>query len=254
MEIYYSIVFFVFGTIFGSFYNVVGDRLPNNESIIKPRSHCPKCNHQLSALELIPILSYIFLKGRCKNCKAKVPLFHLLYEIGVGLLFMFSYWSFGFTGEFIIALTFISMISIIFVSDCEYMIILDEVLVFFGILLIIEILIVRGVNALLLGILSGIISFIFMLVLKKIGDYIFKTESMGGGDIKLMGLIGLVIGWEMSIFSIFIGSVVGFPISLIVLKKEKTNIIPFGPFLSFGATLILLTHFTENILLNILIR
>ena len=93
-----------------------------------------------------------------------------------------------------------------------------------------------------------------MLVLKKIGDYIFKTESMGGGDIKLMGLIGLVIGWEMSIFSIFIGSVVGFPISLIVLKKEKTNIIPFGPFLSFGATLILLTHFTENILLNILIR
>lgn len=252
MEIYYSIVFFVFGTIFGSFYNVVGDRMPNNESIIKPRSHCPKCGHELTPSELVPIFSYIFLKGKCKKCKVKVPIFHLLYEIAIGLLFMISYLSFGFTGELIIALTFVSLLAIVFVSDYKYMIILDEVLIICGLLLIIEILIVRGFDILLYSLLSGVVSFTFMLILKKIGDYIFKTESMGGGDIKLMGLIGLVLGWEMGIFSIFVGSVIALPISLIISKKTKSNIIPFGPFLSMGAIIILLTHFTKDILLNLL--
>ena len=76
----YMILIFVYGTIFGSFYNVVGDRLPNKKSIIKPRSHCPVCGHILTPLELIPVLSYVFQLGKCKNCKAKIPIFHPLYE------------------------------------------------------------------------------------------------------------------------------------------------------------------------------
>ena len=95
MEIYYAIVLFVFGTIFGSFYNVVGDRVADGKSIIYPPSHCPKCKHRLTPLELVPIFSYLFQGGKCKNCKCKIPLFHPLYEIFVGLLFMLSYISFG---------------------------------------------------------------------------------------------------------------------------------------------------------------
>lgn len=252
MEIYYAIVLFVFGTIFGSFYNVVGDRVADGKSIIYPPSHCPKCKHRLTPLELVPIFSYLFQGGKCKNCKCKIPLFHPLYEIFVGLLFMFSYISFGFTGDFVIALTFVSMLAIIIVSDYYYMIIPDEILIFFGVTLALEILLINGIDAFGISLLSGIISFGVMFLIKLFGDFIFKTESMGGGDIKLLFFLGFVLGWPQALLSIFLGSIIGLPISLIVLKIKNTNIIPFGPFLALGAIIILLTQFNIEILLNAL--
>ena len=252
MEIYYAIVLFVFGTIFGSFYNVVGDRVADGKSIIYPPSHCPKCKHRLTPLELVPIFSYLFQGGKCKNCKCKIPLFHPLYEIFVGLLFMFSYISFGFTGDFVIALTFVSMLAIIIVSDYYYMIIPDEILIFFGVTLALEVLLINGIDAFGISLLSGIISFGVMFLIKLFGDFIFKTESMGGGDIKLLFFLGFILGWPQALLSIFLGSIIGFPISLIVLKIKNTNIIPFGPFLALGAIIILLTQFDIEILLNAL--
>ena len=252
MEIYYAIVLFVFGTIFGSFYNVVGDRVADGKSIIYPPSHCPKCKHILTPLELVPIFSYLFQGGKCKNCKCKIPLFHPLYEIFVGLLFMFSYISFGFTGDFVIALTFVSMLAIIIVSDYYYMIIPDEILIFFGVTLALEVLLINGIDAFGISLLSGIISFGVMFLIKLFGDFIFKTESMGGGDIKLLFFLGFILGWPQALLSIFLGSIIGFPISLIVLKIKNTNIIPFGPFLALGAIIILLTQFNIEILLNAL--
>ena len=252
MEIYYAIVLFVFGTIFGSFYNVVGDRVADGKSIIYPPSHCPKCKHGLTPLELVPIFSYLFQGGKCKNCKCKIPLFHPLYEIFVGLLFMFSYISFGFTGDLVIAITFVSMLAIIIVSDYYYMIIPDEILIFFGVTLALEVLLINGIDAFGISLLSGIISFGVMFLIKLFGDFIFKTESMGGGDIKLLFFLGFILGWPQALLSIFLGSIIGLPISLIVLKIKNTNIIPFGPFLALGAIIILLTQFNIEILLNAL--
>lgn len=252
MEIYYAIVLFVFGTIFGSFYNVVGDRVADGKSIIYPPSHCPKCKHRLTPLELVPIFSYLFQGGKCKNCKCKIPLFHPLYEIFVGLLFMFSYISFGFTGDLVIAITFVSMLAIIIVSDYYYMIIPDEILIFFGVTLALEVLLINGIDAFGISLLSGIISFGVMFLIKLFGDFIFKAESMGGGDIKLLFFLGFILGWPQALFSIFLGSIIGLPISLIVLKIKNTNIIPFGPFLALGAIIILLTQFNIEILLNAL--
>ena len=217
MELYYAIVLFVFGTIFGSFYNVVGDRVADGKSIIYPPSHCPKCKHRLTPLELVPIFSYLFQGGKCKNCKCKIPLFHPLYEIFVGLLFMFSYISFGFTGDYVIALTFVSMLAIIIVSDYYYMIIPDEILIFFGVTLALEVLLINGIDAFGISLLSGIISFGVMFLIKLFGDFIFKTESMGGGDIKLLFFLGFILGWPQALLSIFLGSIIGLPISLIVL-------------------------------------
>ena len=252
MEIYYAIVLFVFGTIFGSFYNVVGDRVADGKSIIYPPSHCPKCKHRLTPLELVPIFSYLFQGGKCKNCKCKIPLFHPLYEIFVGLLFTFSYISFGFTGDLVIAITFVSMLAIIIVSDYYYMIIPDEILIFFGVTLALEVLLINGIDAFGISLLSGIISFGVMFLIKLFGDFIFKTESMGGGDIKLLFFLGFILGWPQALLSIFLGSIIGLPISLIVLKIKNTNIIPFGPFLALGAIIILLTQFNIEILLNAL--
>ena len=190
MDVYYMIMFFIFGTIFGSFYNVVGDRLPEGKSIIKPSSHCPKCGHKLTPLELVPIFSYLLQKGKCKNCSSKIPMMHPLFEFASGLLFMFAYISFGLTPNLLIALTFISILLIIFISDIEYMIIPDEVLIVGLILLALEKLFVYGIENVLFSLLNGLISFIIMYLLKLLGDFLFKKESMGGGDIKLLFVFG----------------------------------------------------------------
>lgn len=251
IELYYIFVFFIFGIFFGSFYNVVGHRLPMNESIIYPPSHCPICKKRLSPLELIPILSYIFLLGKCRNCKSKISLEYPLYELLTGMLFALCYMTFGFTAELPIALTFVSAIVIIIISDFNYMIIPDEVIIVFSILILAEIGIISGAYLLLLAILYGISCFAFMYIIKLLGDFLFKKESLGGGDIKLMFLIGIVIGLGLGITSIFIASFFALPISLLVLYVKKTNVIPFGPFLCLGALVIYLLKIDINTLLSL---
>lgn len=243
MELYYIVVFFIFGTIFGSFFNVVGSRLPLGQSIVNPPSHCSNCNHRLGFWELFPVLSYLFLKGKCKNCKTKISIVHPLFEVLTGLMFAISYKLFGMSFDFLISLTFISMLLIVIVSDFSYMIIPDEVLLFFGVLLLIEIFISSGIQTLIIAILNGLIAFVSMFLLKLFGDFIFKRESLGGGDIKLMALFGIVLGWQNSIISIFLASLIGLPVSLILLIKNKDHVVPFGPFLSIAAIILFLTNF-----------
>jgi len=251
MEYLIFILVFIIGTVFGSFYNVVGYRLPKGESIIAPPSHCPNCNTKLGPLELFPIISYLLQKGKCKHCKAPISPFYTIFETLTGLLFLLAYISFGLSLELIIALTFISMLIIIVVSDYNYMIISDEVLIFFGTLLGIEILLINGPDAFVKAIASGILAFLTMFAIKKLGDIIFKKESMGGGDIKLMFIFGLVLGYPMAILSIFVGSIIGLPISLIMLNKNSDHIIPFGPFLATGAIIILLLQIDMNTILHL---
>jgi len=251
MTILTLILIFIIGTVFGSFYNVVGYRLPKGESIISPPSHCPNCNTKLGPLELFPILSYLIQKGRCKHCKTKISPFYTVFELLTGILFVLAYLSFGFEKELIIALTFISMLIIIVVSDYNYMIISDEVLIFFSVVLGIEIFCINGADNFVKAIANGILAFITMFAIKKLGDITFKKESMGGGDIKLMFVFGLVLGYPMAILSIFIGSIIGLPLSLIMLKKNTEHIIPFGPYLAAGATIILLLHINMNTILNL---
>ena len=243
MDVSMCIGLFLLGTILGSFYNVVGYRLPKGESIITPPSHCPNCNHRLGPLELIPILSFILQGGKCKNCKTKISWFYPLFEAFCGLLFVLSYISFGLNLELIIVLTFISMLIIIMVSDYNYMIISDEVLVFFGVLILIEKIFINGIKSIPYALLSALIAFVVMFLLKKMGDIIFKQESMGGGDIKLLAIFGLMLGFPNAIISIVAGAFIGLPISLIAVNTTKSHVVPFGPFLALGAILILLIHF-----------
>lgn len=249
MEIYYATVFFIFGTIFGSFYNVVGYRLPRGESIAYPPSHCPKCGHRLSPLELIPIFSFLFQKGKCKNCGDKISWFYSIFEFTTGVLFCISYLVFGYSIELVIALTFISMLLIVIISDYQTMTIPDELLVFTGLLLIIELSIKNGFN-IIDNILDGIIMFSIMYLIKIIGDKLFKKESMGGGDIKLMFIYGLVLGWPTSCISICLASFIGLPISLIMLKKTHNHELPFGPYLAVAAIILVIFKIDINTIIN----
>lgn len=250
MEISICIGFFLLGTIFGSFYNVVGSRLPKGESIIRPASHCTICNHKLGPLELIPILSYLIQGGRCRHCKNKISPSYLGFELFCGALFLISYLVFGFSYELILSLTFVSMLDIIIVSDLEQMIIPDSVLIIFGLLIVIEKCYINGVDSILPTLGSGLIAFAVMFGLKIFGDIIFKQESMGGGDIKLLGIFGLMLGWSNALITIIVAAFIGLPISLIAINFKKTHIVPFGPFLSLGALVVLFTKIDINYLLE----
>lgn len=242
---------FIIGAVFGSFFNVVGYRLPKGESIISPPSHCPNCNHKLKWYELFPIFSFIIQKGKCRKCHKKISWFYPVFETICGLLFALAFISFEFSPKIIIAVTFISMLIIIVVSDYHYMIIPDEVLIFFAIVLSLEIGFIDGFKEMVIALGNGALAFLTMWGIKLLGDFLFKKESMGGGDIKLMFIFGLVLSYPMSIIAIFIASLIGLPISLLLMKSDSHEI-PFGPFLAMGAVIILLTKIDFNTVLTFL--
>ena len=253
MEKLYLITFFIFGSVMGSFYHVIATRLSNGLSIVKPASHCDKCKHELKWYELIPIISYLIQGGKCRKCKTKMPISYFLMEICTGILFAVCYHVFDTPLEIAIGIIFVSSLVIIIISDIEYMIILDEVLIFAIASIIILSIIDVGFYEASIKILSGFGAFITMLLIKKLGDLMFKQESLGGGDIKLMFLIGLVIGYDMAICNIFFATFIAFPIALFLLIAKKDNIIPFGPFLSMSAILLYIWGLTFADIINFII-
>ena len=242
MEIYYHIMFFIVGTIFGSFYNVVGTRIPNNLSIIKPGSHCEYCNHELSWYEIIPIFSYIFLKGKCKSCHHKLSIFYPFTEIATGLLFLVSFHSFGFSLDLLTSLTLVSTFIIIIVSDINYLIIPDRFIIIPSILIIIIDLFNIGLLNTIIQIGYGTLGFTLMYLVMLLGNKLFKKESLGGADIKLMFLIGLVLDPMLTIIVLFLASFIALIPSIYLLYKNKEHIVPYGPFLMIG---LLIVYFTK---------
>lgn len=263
----YSILIFILGLCFGSFFNVVGYRLPNNMSIAFPSSHCPKCNHKLSTFELIPVFSYIFQKGKCKNCKQKISIFYPIFEFLTGVLFVFCYLSFKDIYpevlNIIFACLFASSMIIIMISDIKYMIIPDEVLIIFSIMLIILKLYISykignissfidfGYEIIFI-LKDGLILFIIMYLIRLLGNLMFKKDSMGGGDIKMMVYISFILGWQLSIAVIFIAAFLALPISIINMYKNNNHMLPFGPYLATSALLLLLCHIDINTIINLL--
>ena len=250
MNILYLIIFFILGLFMGSFYFFLGLRLPNHENFITNHSYCDKCHHELKFLDMIPILSYLFLKRRCRYCKSRIDNLSTYMEFFTGILFALSYYVFGLNYELYIALGIVSMLIIISVSDIKYLVIPDEVLIFFiGYFLIIFGL-RDGIINVAFNLLSGLIMFSLMYLLMLLGNFLFKKESLGGGDIKLMFVVGLVLHPLLSLFVIFIGSLLALPVSIIILLKNKRNLVPFGPFLLISFTFIYFTKIDFNMIIN----
>lgn len=237
METILLIYLFIIGLLLGSFYNVVGLRIPNNESIVKPRSHCTTCNRTLTAIDLIPVFSFIFLRGKCRTCGTKISAIYPLIELITGLLFALSFYVIGFNPELVIALAFVSLLMIIMVSDINYMIIPDKVLLFFLVILGIA----RVFSPLTPwwdSILGAIVGFSLLALIA-----IVSKGGMGGGDIKLFFLIGLVLGTKETLLAFFLstlfGAVIG-GVGMLIGKVKRNKPIPFGPFIVIGS---LMTYF-----------
>lgn len=240
---------FVIGAIFGSFYGVVGTRLPEGKSIVKPRSHCEKCGHILKWYENIPILSYIFLGGLCKKCKNSIGFVYFLTELLSGCLFALCYKVFGISYEFFTAVILSSLVIIIFVSDSKYMVINDSPLIISAIIIFIIKWLNTGIVSALLSILSGLLIFGVAYLLMLFGSLAFKQEALGGGDIKLSFVAGMVLGVKLGILYIVLASFLAFPYAVYVTLKNKDNMLPFGPFL---VSSLLIIYLNTNIINEII--
>lgn len=241
MELYLSTVIFLLGIIFGSFLNVVIYRLPKNESIIIGRSHCPKCNHTLQPLELIPILSFFLLRGKCKQCKSSISMRYPLIEAVTGILFLISYLTFGLTLQLLIALPLSLLLIVITMIDIDTLEIYDR----FQVLLLLL--------ALANMFLSNLpwIDHVIGFFLISIPFYIIAilTNGMGGGDIKLVAIAGLLLGYQGILVTFFISSLSGsvYAIYLLLIKKSgRKSQLPFGPFLCIG--IYTAFHFSNEII------
>ena len=243
------IIFFIFGSAIGSFLNVCIYRLPRNLSIISPSSRCPSCNIPIKPYDNIPILSYIFLGGRCRVCKAGISFRYPLVETLNALLYVLVLWRFGFGLQTIVYSIFCSALIVITFIDLDFQIIPDKITlpgILIGLIagsFLMPDPFMRysllGIKASIIGLLAGGGLFYAIAVLSRGG--------MGGGDIKMMAMVGSLMGWKSVLLTTFLGSLSGAVLGIFLMiakgKGRKTKI-PFGPFLALG-TLITLFYGQE---------
>ncbi len=239
LHLYFSFLAFIFGAIDGSFLNVCICPMPKDESIVSPPSHCPYCDYQIRWYDNIPLVSYLLLRGKCRGCGSRISLQYPLVELLNGLLTLALFLRFGPTLTFIALFLFCSSLVVITFIDIEHQIIPDEISlpgIVIGVVFSFFLPWQTWLNS-LLGILLGGGS----LLLVAYGyQWLTGKEGMGGGDIKLLAMMGAFLGWKSIPFIIFasslVGSVVGVTMMLIQ-KKDSKLAIPFGPYLAFGAVL-----------------
>ncbi|MDP2862588.1 MAG: prepilin peptidase [Desulfobacterales bacterium] len=235
-----NVLIFIFGICIGSFMNVCIYRIPLSKSIVTPRSMCPGCNSLISAYDNIPVISYILLKGKCRNCGIPISLRYPLVETISGLTALAVFMRFGLSAEGLIYFAFISALVVITFIDIDHRIIPDTISlpgIPIGFLLASLVLPSMNYKTSLAGILTGGGS---LLAVAWIYNLITKKEGMGGGDIKLLAMIGAFTGWKGVLFTIFVASATGTLAGIAVMLKTKKGMklaVPFGPFLSIGAIL-----------------
>ena len=242
MENIFSLFAFIYGCLVGSFLNVVILRLPTTgASIVFPASHCPACQTPLRWYENIPLLSFLFLRGRCRSCQQAISWQYPLVELGMGLLSLALFVRWGLSPAYFIYFIYCASLLVIIVIDLYHQIIPD-VISLPGILCgLAASFFLPGMNwqASLLGILFG--GGIFYAI--ALGYYLLtKRQGMGGGDIKLLAMIGAFQGWQALPFVIFASSFLGTIVGLLVMIREKKGgktRIPYGPFLSLASMIYL---------------
>ena len=229
----------IFGALVGSFLNVCIIRLPKEESIVTPGSHCPQCDKPIKFYDNIPLFSYLVLGGKCRYCKKSISIQYPLIEGITALSSFLLFIRFGATLTYLFYFLFISALIVITVIDLYHQIIPDVISIpgiGIGLLGSLVIHYITFPNS-LIGVLVGGGSLFLVATLYQ---WLFKREGMGGGDVKLLAMIGAFLGWKSVILTIllssFIGSIVGIVIMLLKGKDFKYAI-PFGPFLSLGAVI-----------------
>lgn len=250
------ILVFVFGAVIGSFLNVCIHRMPLGKSVVWPHSHCPKCEKKIPPYDNIPFLSYLILGGKCRFCRKPISLRYPLVELLTALFFVLFYRLYGISFTFFFYLLFVANLIIATFVDIKHRIIPDEISIG-GAILGFILSAIKGLHLQpfaynfkpaidsFLGIIIGggviyLTGFLFDLIyfkmLKK-PPIQGETESMGGGDVKLLAMIGAFLGWQKALITFFIAPFFGALIGILNLAIKKDHTIPYGPFLSLAAVI-----------------
>jgi prepilin signal peptidase PulO-like enzyme (type II secretory pathway) len=236
---------FALGTILGSFVKALADRSLSRKSF-GGRSYCPKCQHKLAWYDLLPIISFLLLRGKCRYCHKKIGVEYLWVEIAMGILIGFLFWQ-SFQSpttllDLLIKTFFIVVLAVVFLTDLKKMLIPDRIMkpaiIIALILLIIKAVLTTNTEPLYMGILVALLigGFFYSLIV------ITKGKGMGGGDVKLGAFMGLLLGFPQALFALVLAFLTGaiFSVGLIILgKKHFGQTIPFGPFLVLGSLIML---------------
>ncbi|MFO0698663.1 MAG: A24 family peptidase [Nitrospira sp.] len=225
------------GAVVGSFLNVCIYRLPRHESVAWPGSHCPTCSHAIGWYDNIPILSYVVLMGRCRQCGVRIPLQYPVVEVLNSLGYMAVLLYFGLTWSTVVYCVLYSALLVVAGTDLSHKII-PNAITFPGIVLGL----ISAGTILPLGLVNGIIGLLvgggILWLLAWASPYLFGKEGMGGGDIKLLAMIGAFLGWKPAVMTIMVGSFLGSVVGITLIASHiirREDYIPFGPFLVCGA-------------------
>lgn len=229
-----GVLIFIFGVMVGSFINVCIFRLPREESVIKPPSHCPHCQKQLGVFDLFPVFSYLFLRGRCRYCQEKISVRYPLVELLSGFLSLLLYCFYA--PDYLAMVPALFLMYLLLITafiDVEHRIIPDEIIIvgiIMGFLFTVLLPDLSLLNA-LWGLLAGGGSLLLVALISRGG--------MGGGDVKLMAMMGTFLGWGGALGTIFLGALFG-SIGGLLARKGLKGTIPFGPFLALAGLIVLL--------------
>ena len=238
----------LFGALIGSFLNVCIYRLPRHESVAWPGSHCPACSHPIAWYDNIPIVSYLVLAGRCRYCAARIPLRYPVVEALNALGYVGLLWFFGPSWPAVAYGLLYSSLLVVAGTDLSHKII-PNVITFPGIVVGL----ISAATILPLGLMNGLIGLLvgggILWLLAWASPYLFGKEGMGGGDIKLLAMIGAFLGWKPALMTIMVGSFLGSLVGITLIATrviKREDYIPFGPFLVCGALVAL--FFGQSIL------
>ena len=242
-----KIFIFILGSIIGSFLNVCIYRLPRGESLVFPSSHCVHCNHKIYWFDNIPFLSYLNLRGKCRFCARPISFRYFVVEFLTASLLLTFYLFFDFSAKFFILSVLGTALVVSTFIDFKHQLIPDVITIpgiFVGLIASLLFPSILGEARLwgaamnsLAGILVGGGSIYAMGVLGKLA---FKKEAMGGGDVKLMAMIGSFLGWKLVLLTFFLAPFFGAIVGIIVKIKEKREVIPYGPYLSIATIVAIL--------------
>ena len=228
---------FLAGCCFGSFYNVLVHRLPAKESIIRPGSHCPRCGHPISFYDNIPLLSYLILRGRCRYCGESISLRYPLVEGLTGALVLLLFLRYGLMPQFLIECVFVSLLIIITFIDLDTYLIPD-VLSLPGLVAGFAFSFLTPRLSWLDSLLGIVLGGGFFYLVAVGFQYLRHKEGLGGGDIKLLAMIGAFLGWPGVVFTVLAASLIGTAVGVVVMWRSQKGLgamVPFGPFLATGA-------------------
>lgn len=262
-----SVFTFILGTVIGSFLNVCILRLPQDQSVVRPRSHCPKCGNLIKAYDNIPILSYVVLRGHCRSCRTSISFLYPLVELLTGLMFLACLWSFGFTLDAVKNAVLGCLLIVLIFTDIKFRLLPNEITIYgmlaglvFSVFAPVRDESLEAIASLLsafvpraatwipwahASLLNSVMGALFgsgiLFLVGELYFWIRRVEGMGMGDVKMMGMVGAFLGIKLTFFTIMFGSLLGTVFGIIAILRHQKDLqyeLPFGTFLGSAALLL----------------